>query len=152
VVVPMPWRFLLAVLVGAGAYFALLHVTLGHFIYSDYPPPQWWRHHLHPRVVSSASWYVLIDAMAAILAAIPVALGVVLWAKSHRLVLSILVGVLPSLYIEGGGLLEYGLPTYTAAWIIGIFQFLSISLGVLAMVVLFSGRPLTIVGRGRENR
>jgi hypothetical protein len=148
VVVPLRWRFLLAVLVGAGAYFALLHVTLGHFNYADYQPPQWWRHHLHPRVVSSASWYVLIDAMAAILAAIPVALGVMLLAKSQRLVLGLLVGVLPSLYIEGGGVLEYGLPTYTASWVITVFQFLSISLGVLAMVVLFSSRPLTTRSSG----
>ena len=146
--VPMRWRFLLAVLLGAGAYFALLQVSLGHFIYSDYPPPQWWRHHLHPRVVSSASWYVLIDAVAAILAAIPVALGVVLLAKSQRLVLGLLVGVLPSLYIMGGGLLEYGLPKYAAGWVINVFQFLSISLGVLAMVALFSSRPLTTRSSG----
>ena len=147
-VIPMRWRFLLAVLVGAGAYFALLQVTLEHFKYSDYPPPQWWRHLLHPRVVSSASWYVLIDAVAATLAAFPVALGVVLLAKPQRLVLGLLVGVLPSLYIEGGGLLEYGLPTYAASWVITVFQFLSISLGVLAMVVLFSSRPLTTRSSG----
>ena len=151
-VVPLRWRFLLAVLVGAGAYFALLDVTLGHFNWADYPPPQWWRHHLHPRIVSSASWYVLIDAMAAIFAAVPVAVGVVLLAKSQKLALGLLVGVLPGLYIEGGGLLEYGLPTYTASWVITMFQFASISLGVLAMVALFSSRPLTIVGRGRESR
>ena len=148
-VVPLRWRFLLAVLVGAGAYFALLHFTLGHFNYADYPPPQWWRHHLHPRVVSSASWYVLTDAMAAIVAAVPVAVGVVLLAKSQRLILGLLVGVLPSLYIEGGGLLEYGFPTYTASWVITAFQFLSISLGVLAMVALFSSRPLTTRSSGR---
>jgi len=139
----MRWRFLLVALIGAGAYLALLEVSYG-FLEGSYFPPQWWRDHLHLRPVASASWFVLINAAGAVLAAIPVALGVVLFAKTHKLTLVLVVGVPPSLYIMGSGLVAYGLPNYAAAWVIDVFQFLSISLAVLLAVVLLSSRPLTI--------
>jgi hypothetical protein len=142
VVVLKHWRFLLAALVGAGAYLALLEATHG-FLENSYFPPLWWRDHLHLRSVASASWFVLINAAGAASAAIPVALVVVLFAKTRRLVLSLVVGVPPGLYIMGSGLVAYGLPKYAAAWVIESFQFLSISLAVLLAVVLFSSLPLT---------
>jgi hypothetical protein len=143
VVVLKHWRFLLVALVGAGAYLALLEVSYGFLENSYFPPPLWWRDHLHLRSVASASWFVLINAAGAASAAIPVAL-VVLFAKTRKLVLSLVVGVPPSLYIMGSGLVAYGLPKYAAAWVIEMFQFLSISLAVLLGVVLFSSLPLTI--------
>src|SRR5258705_3396484 len=109
----MRLRFPLAVLLGAGAYLVLLQVSYGFLKWSYYPSPQWWRDYLHPRVVASASWFVLINVAGAILAAVPVGISVVLLVKQHRLALSVLVGLLPSLYIMGGGVLEYGLPHYT---------------------------------------
>jgi len=56
------------VLVGAGAYLALLEFSY-RLLEGSYMPPQWW--HVRPRV----SWFVLINAAGAVLAALPVALG-----------------------------------------------------------------------------
>ena len=137
-------RFSLVILVGAGVYMALLEVSYGFLEGRYFPPPQWWRDHSHLGPVASAAWFVLINAAGAVLAALPVALGVVLFAKTHKQVLGLLVGVLPGLYIMGGGLVEYGFPNYAAAWVIEVFQFLSISLAVLLAVVLFASLPLTI--------
>lgn len=137
-VVSVRWRFLLVALVGAGAYMSLLHVSYTFLEGSDYPPPQWWRDHLHLRPVASASWFVLINAAGAVLAAIPVALGVILFAKTHKLALGLAVGVPPSLYIMGSGLVAYGFPKHAVAWVIEVFQFLSIGLAVLLAVVLLS--------------
>jgi len=152
VVVSMRWRSLLVALVGAGVYLALLEVSYGFLEGSYFPPPQWWRDHLHLRPVASVSWFVLINAAGAVLAAIPVALGVVLFAKTHKLALGLVVGVPPSLYIMGSGLVAYGLPKYAAAWVIDVFQFLSIGLAVLLAVVLFSSLPLTIGSSDRGAR
>jgi hypothetical protein len=90
------------------------------------------------------SWFVLINAAGAVLAALPVASGVVLFVKKQRLATAFLVGVPPSLYIMGSGLVAYGLPNYTAAWVVDVLQFLSIGLAVLLVAVLFSSLPLTI--------
>lgn len=143
-VVSKRWRFLLMALVCAGAYLALLEVSYGFLENSYFPPPLWWRDHLHLRSVASASWFVLINAAGAASAAIPVALVVVLFAKTRKVVLSLVVGVPPSLYIMGSALVAYGLPKYAAAWVIEMFQFLSISLAVLLAVVLFSSLPLIV--------
>lgn len=136
-VVSTRWRFFLVVLIGATAYLALLEVSYG-FLEGSYNPPQWW--HLRPRV----SWFALINVAGAVLAALPVALGLVFFVKEQRPAICLLVGVPPSLYIMGSGLAAYGLPKYTAAWVIEVLQFLSIGVAVLLAVVLFSRLPLTI--------
>ena len=143
-VVSARWRFLSTALIGAGTYLALLEVTYG-FLEGRYSlPPQWWFDHVHLRRVASASWFVLVDAAGAILAAIPVAVGVVYFVKTRRLAISFIVGVPPSLYIIGSGLVEYGPPKYAVAWVVDVFQFLSIGLAVLTAVALLSSLPLTI--------
>ncbi len=144
------WRFLLAVLVGAGVYLALLEVSYGFLEDSYIPPPRWWTDHLQRRSVASVSWFVLINAAGAVLAALPAAIGVVLGAKTHKLALGFVVGVLPGLYIMGSGLVAYGLPKYAAAWVVDVLQFLSISLAVLLAVVLFLSLPLIIGSSDRE--
>ena len=125
------------VLLGAGAYLALLEVSY-RLLEGAYAPPQWW--HVRPKVY----WFVLINAAGAVLAALPVALGVVLFVKKQTLAMGFLIGVPPSLYIMGSGLAAYGLPKYTAAWVIDVLQFLSIALAVLLVVVLCSRLPRTI--------
>jgi len=102
--------------------------------------------------VASVSWFVLIDAAAAVLAAVPVAIGVVFLVKTRRLAISLAVGVPPSLYIVGSGLVEYGEPKYVAAWAVDVLQFLSIGLAVLLAVVLISSLPLTIGWSDRGSR
>jgi hypothetical protein len=152
VVVSMRWRFLLVALVGTGAYLALLHVSYTFLGGSYYPPPQWWSDHLNLRPVAPASWFVLINAAGAVLAAIPVALGVVLFGRAHKPALGLVVGVPPSLYIMGSGLVAYGLPKHAVAWVIDVFQFLSIGLAVLLAVVLFSGVHLYSVRAPQSRR
>jgi hypothetical protein len=95
--------------------------------------------------VAWVSWFVLINAVAAVLAAIPVALGAAPFAKMHRPTLGLLIGVPPSLYMMGSTLVEYGLPKYTAAWVVEGLQILSISVAVLLVLVVFTNRPLTFV-------
>jgi len=148
-VVSMRWQFFLGATVGMCVYLAFLQLSYG-VLAGSYLPPQWWLDHLPRQPVASASWFVLINAAGAVLAAMPVALGVVLFAKTRKLALGLVVGVPPSLYMMGSGLVAYGLPHYPAAWVIDVFQFLSISLAVLLAVVLFSRRPLTNVGRDRD--
>ena len=131
-VVSARWRFLSTALIGAGTYLALLEVTYG-FLEGRYSlPPQWWFDHVHLRRVASASWFVLV------------AVGVVYFVKTRRLAISFIVGVPPSLYIIGSGLVEYGPPKYAVAWVVDVFQFLSIGLAVLTAVALLSSLPLTI--------
>jgi hypothetical protein len=151
VVISTRWQFLLTALVGAAAYLALLKISYG-FLEDSYFPPQWWRDHLHLRPVAAASWFVLINAAGAAMAAIPVAGGVVLFAKTRRQTLGLMVGVPPSLYIIGSSLAAFGLPNYTAAWIVVVCQFLSIGMAVLVTVVLFVSLPLTIGSSDRGSR
>jgi len=143
-VVSAHWRTPVLALIGAGAYLTLLTVTYGILAGSYSLPPQWWLDHLHQRPLASASWFVLINAVGAISAAIPVAVGVVLCARTQKLAMSLLIGVPPSLYIMGSALFEYGLPKYVTAWVVDAFQLFSISLAVLSAVWLFSSIPLTI--------
>ena len=143
------WQLLLLVVVGVTAYWVLLGVSYGFLESSYFPPPLWWRDHLHPRPVASASWFVLINASGAVLAAMPVAIFVLLFGKAQKLAVGLIIGTLTGLYIMGGSLIEYGLPKYVAAWIVDGFQLLSISVAVLLVVVLFASLPLTI---GSSNR
>ena len=75
-----------------------------------------------------------------------------LFVQKQRRATGIMVGVPPSLYIMGSGLAAYGLPRYTAAWVIEVLQFLSIGLAVLLAVVLFSCLPLIIGSSDRAAR
>ena len=139
-VTPMHWRVLLVALVGAASYLGLLHVSYS-LLEGAYTAPPWWG--VHRRPITVGSWFVLINATGAVLAAIPIAIGVTIFASAHRKGVSLLVGLLPSLYIVGGGWVQYGLPKYPAAWVVEAFQFLSIGLAVLLLVLGFSSRPLT---------
>jgi hypothetical protein len=139
-VVSSRWRFLLAALVGAGMYLALLRVSYG-FLQDSYIPPSWWQDHLRVPPVNAISWFLLINGAGALFTAIPVAFCLARFAKTHIFALSIAVGVPPSLYIIGSGLAEYGLPRYAAAWIIEVFHFASISLAIPLVVAFFPRRP-----------
>jgi hypothetical protein len=142
-------RRLFLVALGVAAYVIFLHISYGLLQHSYIPPP-WWREHIHVRRAASISWFVLINLLGAVTAALPVALGAVfLSTEPKKLALVLLVGLISSLYFIGEGIAAYGFPIYTAAWIIDVLQFLSISLAVLLEVILFWRRPLTNVGRGR---
>ena len=109
------------------------------------PVPQWWFDRLHPRSMATASWFVFIDAAGAALAGIPVAIGVTLSVKAHRPALGLLIGIPPSLYIIGNGLITYGPPNYAAAWVVESLQLLSIGAAVSLAAALLSRLPRTFV-------
>jgi len=99
------------------------------------------------------TWFTLVNVGGAVLAAVPVALGVAAVTTPRRRVkLGLLIGVLPALYIFVGGLIEFGIPPSTAGWIIDIAQFFAVSLAVTAVLMVVRGRPLTIAGAAREAR
>jgi hypothetical protein len=139
VVVSSRWRFVLSAMVGAGMYLGLLRVSYG-LLQDNYIPPSWWQNHLRMPPVNAIAWFLLMNGAGALIAAIPVALCLARFAKTHQFTLSIAAGVPPSMYIIGSGLVEYGLPRHSAAWIIDAFQFASISLAILLIVALFSSR------------
>jgi hypothetical protein len=123
------WGFLLAALIGAG-----VHLIYG-LLQDSYIPPAWWQDHLRLRL-GVVTWFTLINCAGALLAAIPVAWCLARFARAHKMALSLSIGVPPSLYIMGSGLIDYGLPHYTSAWIVEFLQFLSISLAILVIVTL----------------
>jgi hypothetical protein len=127
------WRFVLIALTGAALYFLFLYLSYGA-LKDSYIPPSWWPNHLQIRPAGTASWFVLINAAGAIFAAMPPALFLGYFAKAHKLALGLAAGVPAGLYIVGGGLIEYGLPHYAAAWVIEAFHFLSISMAVAVLV------------------
>jgi hypothetical protein len=141
-------RFVLVALTGAGAYWALLEASYRFLEESYVPVPQWWFEHLHPRPMATASWFVLINAVGAALAGIPVAIGVILFVKNNRPTLGLLICIPASLYIMGSGFITYGLPNYAAAWVVDTLQLLSIDVAVMLAVALFSRLPLTFVRAG----
>jgi len=94
--------------------------------------------------VAVIGWFTLLNVGGAVLAAIPVALGVAFGATARKTTLALVVGVVPALYIVVGGFLEFGLPPQVDGWIVDIAQFLAVSLPVAALVALFRGFPLTI--------
>ena len=127
------WQFVLMALTGAALYFVLLQLSYGA-LKDSYIPPSWWPNHLQIGPAGTASWFMLINAAGAISAAIPPALFLVHFAEAHKLALGLAAGLPAGLYIIGGGLIEYGLPHYPAAWIIEAFKFLSISMAVPVLV------------------
>jgi ethanolamine transporter EutH len=124
----------LVALVGAVAYFALLWLLYARAPYAVIP--HWWRHLVPNATAALVTWFTLQNVGGAILAAIPVALGVVLGTKTRRVALGLVVGVLPALYIVVGGLMEYGVPPSVVGWVVDTGQFLAVSLAVVAVVAL----------------
>jgi membrane-associated PAP2 superfamily phosphatase len=64
--------FLLVALMGAGAYWALLEARYRLLEGSHVLVPQWWFDHLNSRPMATEAWFVLINAVGAALAGIPV--------------------------------------------------------------------------------
>jgi hypothetical protein len=129
-------------MLGAGIYSVLLCLSFG-FLADRYLPPHWWIDHVHGQPFSSAAWFSLINAAGALSAAVPVGIGLVFLVKAHVRLLSLAIGVLSAMWFTGYGVSRYGLPKYAVAWVVDAFQFLSVTLAVLLMVVLFTSRSLT---------
>jgi len=69
---------------------------------------------------------------------------------ARRTALALVVGVVPTLYIVVGGFLEIGVPPQVDGWIVGVAQFLAVSLAVAALVAPFRGLSLTIGSSDRR--
>jgi hypothetical protein len=147
VVKRFPLRSILVALIGAAVYFALLWLLYARAPYAVIP--HWWRHFVPNAPIALVTWFTLLNVGGAILAAIPVALGVVLGTAARRSRLALIIGVVPALYIVVGGLLEFGFPPSVNGWVVDIAQFSAISFAVVAMVALLQGFPLTIGWSGR---
>jgi hypothetical protein len=94
--------------------------------------------------VALVTWFSLLNVGGAVLAAIPVAFGLVRCTEVRRLGLALGIGVVTAVYLVAGDLVEFGVPPSVEGWIVGIAQFFAVSLAVVVMVVLIQGYPLTI--------
>lgn len=138
-----PLRTASVALVGALVYFALLGILYSIAPYAVIP--HWWRHFLPNAPVAVATWFTFLNVGGAVLAAIPVALGVILGTnKARRAALGLVIGVVPALYIAFRAFIDFGVPPTINAWAVDIVQFIAVSLAVVAMVALIRGFPLTI--------
>jgi hypothetical protein len=139
VAIPYPLRTASIALAGGALYFALLW-----FFYTWAPYtaiPHWWRH-LSPNAAAAVvAWFTLLNVGGAILAAIPVALGVVFSANTRRVVLGLVIGLMPALYIAVSGCIEYGVPSNLEAWVVDTAQFVAVSLAVVGALALIRGLP-----------
>jgi hypothetical protein len=150
VVKPFPLRTVLVALIGVAVYFGLLWLLYGSAPYATIP--LWWRHFMPNAHVSLVIWFILLNVGGAILAAIPVALGVVLATTVRRTALALMIGAAPAFFIVVGGLMESGLPPSVDGWIVDMAQFFTVSFAVVAMVALLQGFPLTIGSSDRGSR
>jgi len=141
---PSPLRSVLVALIGAAVYFGLLWLLYSRAPYTAVPP--WWRHLLPKPSIGTVTWFTLINAGTAVLAAIPVAIGVAVGTPSRRLVLGLVIGIVPALYIVGGGLIEYGVPPSLDGFIVDVGQFLAVSLAVTGVIALVQRYSPTFVG------
>ncbi len=126
-------------LAGAAVYFALLW-----FIYTWAPytaMPHWLRHFSPNAAAAVVTWFTLLNAGGAILAAIPVALGVVRGTKTRQVTLGLFIGLMPALYLAVSGCIEYGVPSNLEAWVVDIAQFVAVSLAVVGVLALIRGLP-----------
>lgn len=138
----LPARNLLIVVIGTVVYSALLGLSYAAAPYADIPT--WWRQSMPNERAVVLCWFTLLNLGGAVLAAVPVAFGVVFGAKTARTALALVVGVMPATYIVVGGLLEFGAPPSVDGWIVDVAQFFAVTLAVAAWVAPFRDFPLTI--------
>ena len=138
-VIPYPLRATSIALAGAAVYFALLWLF---YTWAPYTViPHWWRNSSPNAAVAVVTWFTLLNVAGAILAAIPVALGVVLGTKTRRVALGLVIGMVPAFYIVVRACIEYGVPPNLEAWVVDIAQFVAVSLAVVAVLALIRGLP-----------
>ena len=138
---PLPLRSVLVALIGAAVYYALLGLLYARAPYSAIP--HWWREFAQSGPVAAASWFTLLNIAGAVLAAIPVAIGVMLGLKVRRAPVGLIIGLVSALVITGGGMLQYGVPPSAGAWVTDVAQFLAVSGAVVGTIVVLESCPLT---------
>ncbi len=127
--IPYPLRTVSIAIAGALVYFALLWLFYTIAPYTVIP--HWWRHFSPNSTVAVVTWFTLLNVGGAILAAIPVALGVVLASGTSGVALGLVIGVMPALYMAVRACIEFGVPPTMEAWIVDIAQFFAVSLAGL---------------------
>jgi hypothetical protein len=134
-------RFSLVAVLGVAVYYTLLGCLYARVPYAAIP--HWWREHLFGGPAAVVSWFTVLNIVGALLAAIPVAIGLILSANTRRILLGLVIGVVAGLYIVVGGLLEFGVPASAGGWAIDMAQLIAVSLSVAAAVALIQSCPLT---------
>jgi hypothetical protein len=147
---PSSLRTVSVAALGLAVYCALLWLLYARAPYAAIP--NWWRSFMPNSPVALVTWFSLLNVGGAILAAIPVAFGLVRGTEVRRLALALGIGVVTAVYIVVGGLVQFGVPPGVEGWIVDIAQFFAVSLAVLVMVVLIQGYPLTIGSSDRGPR
>jgi hypothetical protein len=135
------------VLAGVVIYLALLWVT-NSLVASLYIPPQWLLDLRQFRPVPSAIWFVLINFLAAALAATPVGLVIGRGIGTNTRALALAVGLVSSFCWVVYGLSEYVTHMRPILVLVLALQFVTTALAVLLVVVLVPSRPLTTRSSG----
>ena len=133
------FRSVLVVAIGAATYYALLGFVYSKAPYTDMP--HWWGAYSVSRSAAVISWFTLLNVAGAVLSAIPVAIGVVLVGKVHRIASAVIIGFLAALVIVAGGVSQYGWPQSGSTWFTDVAQFLGIGGAVVGVVVLIGRLP-----------
>ena len=141
-------RPLLIALTAALAYWFLLHVSYkligGAYLWST-PAERPFPH----GPVEVVAWFTLVDAVGALLAAVPVGIALARWGWGLGRAWVLAAGAVSAGFLVGRGFLEFAWSTQTATWVVGVLQFVSITVAPLIVVVLFASRPLTTRSSGR---
>ena len=144
-----PMRTVVAATAGVAVYYALLALLSANAPYTA--APHWWHQLVPSSAIAVTVWFTLLNVSVAILAAVPVAFGLMRTIPVPNIRLGLVIGAVPAIYIVGGGLVEFGVPRTFAAWGIDAAQFLAVALAVVIVQTLFWRRPLTNAWSGRES-
>ena len=136
---PSYLRSTLIALAGAVLYYAMLGVVYSRAPYAYIP--EWFRDQPALRATVARSWFSLLNIGGALLAAVPIALGLMLFKTRINSSMALVIGTLAALWLSVTAVLEYGLPKYPAAWLITGIQILAVSMAVAAVLRLFHAKP-----------
>ena len=125
--------------IAALAYYVLLHVVTPRMPFSAVPA--WWRNTWPSPTVAVLLWFGLLNFVAALLSAIPVAIYL-LWVLGRRgPYVGLAVGLVVGAWLLFTSLRWYPVNAYFAC--IEILQFLTVGLAVPALALIAGSCPLT---------
>ena len=132
-------RSIPGLLVAALSYWAMLNV-----VYTGVSGAYTWQRPWQPHgPVEWVAWFALLNAVAALLASIPVGFVLARWWRGIPDAGLLTVGFGVACWVVLGAFVEFGLPIRPAVWLVALLQFASIG---LAPIVLFR-LAIRFVGR-----
>ena len=141
-------RLLLLTLAAALSYWILLHVSYeiirGAYIWQT--PAG----HAFPYgAMQVVTWFTFINAIGALLAAIPVGISLARWGQGIGRVWVLVAGVAPAVYLVGREFFDFDWFAQSYKVAVGILQFVAIAVAPLLVTRLCASRPLTTRSSGR---